>query len=440
MSNDIALSRYLQRHIEPGLPDSPSVTRRWRNTLVVPAYRESPDLLRQLSVTLATTDATLVILVLNRPDTEPDEAANQRLRDAAAALPGIAPGLHRLGPNIDLYCHDLERLAGPTPAKQGVGLARKTGCDIALLWKAQGAIVGDWICCTDADALLPQDYFTRLDSIEPAATAALFPFEHTPGDDPGCNDATALYELRLHYYVLGLEYAGSPYAWHALGSCLAVRADAYAQVRGFPRRAGAEDFYLLNKVSKLGPIARLRGEAISLRSRKSLRVPFGTGPAVNDMAASGPLEEQPRFYHPVCFAALREVLLTVPALQATAAADLPQMLAARGLPDSLSRLASDILHTMGLESVIAHCRTHGRTQAQFLRQFHQWFDAFRTLKFIHAMRAAGWPDQSLLALPTVTPMLWPAADVEPNDIQALRELLRQHWGWRSPTTLKPTDW
>ena len=440
MSTDIALSRYLRRHIESGLPECPPLTRRWRNVLVVPAYRESPDLLQRLAFALATADATLVILVLNRPDTEADAAVNQSLRNATAALPGTTPTLHRLGKNIDLYCYDLERLAGPTPAKQGVGLARKTGCDIALYWIAQQAIASDWICCTDADALLPRDYFARLDSVDPATRAAVFPFEHTPGDDPVCNDATALYELRLHYYVLGLEYAGSPYAWHALGSCLAVRADAYAQVRGFPRRAGAEDFYLMNKVSKLGPIARLQGEAIGLRSRTSRRVPFGTGPAVNDIATSGPLEVQPRFYHPVCFDMLREMLLAVPALQTTAEADLPRTLATGGVPDSLARLASDILHEMGLETVIAHCRAHGRTQAQFLRQFHQWFDAFRTLKFIHAMRGAGWPDQSLQALPTLTPVLWPAADMDLVDIPALRELVRRHWGWRSPIGVNPADW
>ena len=440
MRNDIALSRYLQRHIEPDLPDCLSPGGRWHNSLVVPAYGESPELLQQLAVTLANTGATLVILVLNRPDTEPDEAVNQSLRDAVATLPGVAPALYRLGPDIDLFCYDLERLAGPTPAKQGVGLARKTGCDIALRCKAQGAILGDWICCTDADALLPRDYFARLESIDPAATAAVFPFEHTPGVDPNCNKATALYELRLHYYVLGLEYAASPSAWHALGSCLAVRADAYAQVRGFPRRAGAEDFYLLNKVSKLGPVARLRGEAIGLRSRPSRRVPFGTGPAVKDIAASGPLEKQPRFYHPVCFDVLREVLRSIPALQAADAENLPHMLAAAGLSESLAQLASKILHQMGLEGVIAHCRTHGKTQAQFLRQFHQWFDAFRTLKFIHAMRAAGWPDQSLQALPAMTPVLWPAGDVDPRDIPALRELLRRHWGWHSPVSVSPADW
>ena len=117
MRNDIALSRYLQRHIEPDLPDCLSPGGRWHNSLVVPAYGESPELLQQLAVTLANTGATLVILVLNRPDTEPDEAVNQSLRDAVATLPGVAPALYRLGPDIDLFCYDLERLAGPTPAK-----------------------------------------------------------------------------------------------------------------------------------------------------------------------------------------------------------------------------------------------------------------------------------------------------------------------------------
>ncbi len=124
-------------------------------------------------------------------------------------------------------------------------------------------------------------------------------------DDESCNLATALYELRLHHYVRGLEYAGSPYAFHTLGSCLAVSFEGYAQVRGFPKRSGGEDFHLLNKLAKTGPVIRLAGDCIELASRHSQRAPFGTGAAVARISNAGMPLTLPLFYHPACFAALR---------------------------------------------------------------------------------------------------------------------------------------
>lgn len=433
MADSKALRRYRQRHGERALPGAPAPSRPWHNALVVPAYRESPGLLDRLDQAWRDADPVLVILLLNRPDSDPDEEANTPLRNALNRLPAGgrgASGCRRLNRHTDIYCHDLERLAGPTPAPQGVGLARKTGCDIALDWIGSGAIASDWIGTTDADATLPPDYFSRLDAVSGEAVAAVFPFEHLPGPDPLCDRATALYELRLHHYVLGLEYAGSPYAHHSLGSCTAVRSGAYAAVRGFPRRAGGEDFYLLNKLRKLGPVARLAGEVIRLQSRASNRVPFGTGPAVSKIAADANPPGLPLFYHPACFEVLRAALNSIPEMRDSPISALPGLLRQQGLPPALAAAGSEALQAMGLEAALQHCRRHGRTGDQFRRQFHQWFDAFRSLKFIHAMRDAGWPDLALTQLREARPALWPPAGPGPTDIETLRRGLRRRWQWR----------
>ena len=43
-----ARQRYLQRHSEPGLPPGPQPATPWHNVLVIPAYREDPQLARRL--------------------------------------------------------------------------------------------------------------------------------------------------------------------------------------------------------------------------------------------------------------------------------------------------------------------------------------------------------------------------------------------------------
>ncbi len=435
MRDTVALQRYLARHIERGLPHHRFTTPQWHDVLVLPAYREATALLETLVQLPAGAGRTLVILVLNRPDADGDPLANADLRVAIAgvSLPceqrDAVPVLC-LNPHTDLYLLDTEILWGPTPAALGVGLARKTGSDLALQWMAAGGISGQWLCSTDADATLPADYFEQLGSAAPAAVAAVFPFRHVPGTEEACNTATALYELRLHQYVLGLEYAGSPYAYHTLGSCLAIRANAYAQVRGFPQRAGAEDFYLLNKLAKLGPIARLHGNCIALQSRRSSRVPFGTGPAVAAILATEHPQEAAIFYHPRCFAALRALLASLPELAHAPNQDITQLLIRHGLDQTLATPAQLALAAQGIATALAHCQRQSTSSAQFLRQFHQWFDAFRTLKFIHALRDAGWPQQSLAQLEALQPALWPTTAVPARDVQHLLGASARHWGWQ----------
>ena len=116
--------------------------------------------------------------------------------------------------------------------------------------------------------------------------------------------ATALCEIRLRYLQRGLQWANSPYAFHAVGSSMAVHALSYAQVRGVPKRQAAEDFYLLGKLSKLRPLARVRGAPVRIRSRVSSRVPFGTGAETAKLTRGDALE----LYHPDCFAAVGDVM------------------------------------------------------------------------------------------------------------------------------------
>ncbi len=408
------VQRYLERYAEPGLPDCPvteTTLPRWYQVLVIPAYREEVDILKRLQDLPVAQRKTLVILVLNRPDSDEDANANTALRDAVAALPTggtrAKSMLHQLNASAELYCFDTEHHRGPLPKAEGVGYARKLGCDLALQWLHAGAIQCRWITSTDADATLPAACFERLEQVPLSASAATFPFYHVPGDDLTCHHATQLYELRLHQYVAGLRYADSPYAHYTLGSCLAIDVEAYIKVRGFPKRAGGEDFYLLNKLAKVGTVDLLRGPCVAIQSRPSNRVPFGTGPAVQDLLQKTSLHNAPLFYHPACFAALHAVLQAVPQLKSIDTSKaLPGSLL-QGLHATLAEQTVQILEGMGLAQGLEHCQSHSRSLQQFQRHFHQWFDGWRTLKLIHGLRDNGWPMCSLRDLQVLSAEEWP---------------------------------
>ncbi len=442
MKTDIALQRYLERHIEPDLPDAPVTSNRWQHVLVIPAYDEPPEFVQTL-VQLKSSDTVLVIVVLNRPDSDNNSQVNSPLRNALVNLAkaeGITDNnLHilQLNSSVDLYCYDMEDTKGPNPSAQGVGLARKVGCDIALLWQSQGAISGNWICSSDADALLPEDYFSRLRNLK-NSVAAVYPYAHKPGPVESINQATALYELRLHQYVRGLHYAQSPYAYHALGSCIAVHHRHYAQVRGYPKRSGGEDFYLLNKLAKLGAITSLEGQCISIVSRASHRVPFGTGPATQKIIAGGEGENSAIFYHPLCFETVRIFLHAVKQLRCKSLEELESVLVENGLSIQLAKTATTSLNTMNMDKAIEHCLKQGKTESQFIRQFHQWFDGFRTLKFIHAIRDKYLPMISLRESIQLQPSLFPTSISEQMSIEAIRIAILQDGDWLT-TMPSPTS-
>ena len=436
MRHELALSRYLSHYAESPLPDCPGTVEQWQHALIIPAYREPADFLDALAIQeWQDTGNILVIVVLNRPDDDPDEQCNEALRNAILTRPNHTASsadaaIYPLGNQMDLFLYDMERSHGPCPAREGVGLARKWGCDIALHWLQRGAINSQWLCSTDADARLPADYFRRLDDLPDTAAAVTFPFHHAPADDATLTTASMLYELRLHHYVLGLEYAGSRYAMHTLGSCMAVRANAYAHVRGVPRRNAAEDFYLLNKLAKIGDVARLPGNCIRLASRASDRVPFGTGPSVAAIEQLAVPLQAKLFYDPGSFHALKAVLRALQDAHESAW-DLNSALQTLGLDDALIDNSTSAMATLGLEKALSHCRRQCRTPAQFDRHMHHWFDGFRTLKFIHALRDKGMPLLGLDALGNSEPRLWPADMKGPYSLRERISAAQRHWQWQA---------
>ncbi len=231
----------------------------------------------------------------------------------------------------------------------------------------------------------------------------------------------------MHHYVLGLQHAKSPYAFHTLGSCLAINADAYMQCRGFPKRAGGEDFYLLNKLAKVGAIARLKGQCIRIASRRSDRAPFGTGPAIERLLSeSGPCTDSAHFYHPAGFEALRCLLLALPSLHGSRTTPLATLMEEVGLNTWLASATQEALQQLGFPEALRHCMKQARDEQQFLKQMHVWLDAFRTLRLMHLLRDAGLTPRSLVDLMEDAPQLWPTPS---TNVAQLRDGVNAGWGW-----------
>jgi hypothetical protein len=379
----VSIDKYLARHswFDPAASDglqrlAPHGP--WDHALVIPARREAIACLGA-AADPAARDAVLCVLVVNASDDPVDQREGTQLLAAVEAHPerwrGEGMSLHRVGP-LDVLIIDCVRGARRFGPEDGVGLARKIGADLVLRLHQLGMLRSPWIHCTDADARLPAEHFDRVVKAEPNVVATVAPFWHVPGDDPLADEATARYELSLRYYVAGLRSAGSPFAFHTIGSLISVSCSAYASARGFPRRQAGEDFYLLNKLAKLGVVRELEGAPVEIRSRRSARVPFGTGPAVEALLGGQPL----RVYDPRVFEALATVLRA-----------LAQIASGEGL-GALTRVTKELdvtqLHTCLAAARSLVVRYPARQLEQRLRER---FDGFRTLKLIHELTATRWP-------------------------------------------------
>jgi hypothetical protein len=381
-----AVGKYLLRRAEPEARGTLPFNEVFGHVLVIPTFGEGENLLRALeSVPPGPMGDVLTIVVVNARASSPASVHDDNRRSLAA--------LERLSRSRALLVIDRASPGRFFPERQGVGLARKIGTDVALALSAAGLVRSAWIHGTDADAVLPGDYFERSDE---SAAALLYPFAHDASRRPELTEASALYEISLRYYVAGLSFARSPYAFHTVGSTIAVRASSYAAAQGYPRRDAAEDFYLLNKLAKTGRVQRLAGSPIRLEARISDRVPFGTGRALARLQASN---DSLRLYHPEIFEQLASWLDVLEGFASSRGDPRARISTATALGAALER--------MGAWTALREAAHRSKGPEALRRRLHIWFDAFRTLKLIHALRDLGLPSlpwrEALMSAPFIPP-------------------------------------
>jgi glycosyl transferase family 2 len=352
--------------------------------VVIPALAESPTLFATLR-SLATNPAEflarfLVIVVVNqrtdarRQDKLDNLATLERLAAAEPPFPQIKLAwVDAASPGLEL-----------APRGGGVGLARKIGADLALSrLDFQG---GDPLLISlDADTLVGPDYLAALSRHfgQTRAGGAVIPFRHQQGSSAEEQRAIDLYELFLRSYVLGLELAGSPYAFHTVGSAMACRASAYARMGGMNSRSAGEDFYFLQQLQRTAGVARVSGTVVFPSARASHRVPFGTGRSVSRALAGD--EAAICFYRPECFRVLGDWLALV--AQQVELGGTGLCAASRGISAELC----GYLESAGFAAAWENLRSNNKSPQTLLTAFHGWFDGLRTMKLIHYLSAGAYP-------------------------------------------------
>jgi hypothetical protein len=374
--------------------------------VVIPALAESSSLFRTLSCIAANPSGdlrrTLVVCVVNNH--RPPVAAEEEIRDNQATLtilkeliagrkPSVAGtavlkgDLDRIaGSPLRLGCIDASSADAEIPDRDGgVGTARKIGMDAALVVLNGQGPGGGVICCLDADTLVMENYlaavynhFSR--SGDPAAVVG---YAHQKPADPGLLTAICGYEIFLRAYVIGLSFAGSPYAFHAIGSTMSCTAQAYAAVRGMNRRTAAEDFHFLDKLAKLRKVGHIGTTTVFPSSRPSGRVPFGTGQRMLRFMDGG--TDEYRLYDPRIFTILRGWLA---GMEADPDGEMDALLAdARKIHPDLKGYLDLSRFAMDWPVIRRNCpdAEHRR------RQFHVWFDGLKTLRLVHYLSRSAFP-------------------------------------------------
>lgn len=352
----------------------------WDYGVCLPALREGRwlhGLLRSLDRAAQFAQASvLAIVVVNNRESAPEPDRSDNLR-TLAHLSSRDPS------QVDVVAWDRCSVGRGLGSKDGVGTARKIGSDALLaLWKA-GRIRSSLASTTDGDARVEEDYFLRgaeknLGGLGKPTVGLVHRFRHEVTESPE-HLALTLYELYLRHYVLGLRWAKSPYAFHTIGSLLGFDLAAYERCRGFPRRQAGEDFYLLDKLAKVGAIAEAPS-LVRLEPRPSDRVPFGTGAAMARIDRALKAGRRFRLFPDSAFRAVRLLHETIAVLESPLDGDRVRERAAALGPEALASLGA-----LGFFAAADAAARTRKTPESYRRHLLTHFGSLKTFQWIRAL-------------------------------------------------------
>ncbi len=383
------ISTYLNKRASNNWKIENDYPKYFKNIIVVPSIAES-KILPQLIKSIELNDElelpnTLLLIVVNNSISSSDEVKedNKKTREY----------LRKLNTKLNLSFVDAFSTGKEMDDKNGgVGLARKIGMDLALTKFDYNSSKKNILICTDADCIVDTNYLSEISKEfnQNNYETAVVNFAHDISADDEETKAIICYEIFLRYYVLGLSFAKSEYAFHTIGSTMLCTPEAYVKVEGMNKRKAAEDFYFLEKLAKIYPIGEIKSTFVHPSKRSSWRVPFGTGRSVERYLSNERDEYQ--LYDPKSFIVLKnwlEVLYDRSLSQ-------PELVSGSlNIAKNIHPSLYNFLNQQDFENFVNKVLLKNNSQNEIEKQKHYWFDAFKTLKLIHYLRDTVYPYKNM---------------------------------------------
>lgn len=345
----------------------------------IPAYDELEWLPQTLLSLANQTDTHFEVWIcVNHAEGSWHGSAGARVALANGATLAMLAKLKKSLP-YPLHVLDATGIRSPSIEMAGVGWARKSLFE-HIFHERGTQIIG---ISLDADTDLDSNYIQALRegfTEFPNCVGCAVPYYHRLPENRQQALQLLRYEIYLRYYHLNLWRIGSPYALTALGSALAFRGDAYLKVRGFPARQAGEDFYLLQRLVKMGPVLPWLPTRVYPASRCSQRVPFGTGILLEE-GGLAVMDTRFPFYPLPIFDRIQQTIDMIPSWF-----EKPQVLPVQDFLDL----------RMGGVAPWLRMKRNARTSRDFLRAFHQRFDGLKLLQCLRFYQGALIPDPASL--------------------------------------------
>jgi glycosyltransferase involved in cell wall biosynthesis len=378
------MSVYLDRYAYPPLQIESKPIIGTALIIVIPVFNE-PNLLVALNSLLNSSmpDVPIeVLVVINQSESCDEKTAAQNRLTFEETNDWILANSNK---RLSFYVRHISF----AKKHAGVGLARKAGMDEAVRrFEAIGNDKGI-ILCYDADCTCSRNYLSAVYHFftDKELNGASIYYEHKTDHLSGTDkEGIVQYELHLRYYANGLRKAGYPYAFHTVGSSMAVRADIYKKAGGMNRRKAGEDFHFLHKVIPFGNFDEINSTSVYPSARISTRVPFGTGKAMEDWNN----QNKPYFesYHPRIFIELALFLKRV-----------PNFYRCTNLDNEIQELPSTIqayLIDENFIEVLNGISKQSNNLKTFIHRWFAWFNGLRTLHLVHYLRDNRYPSISIV--------------------------------------------
>ena len=392
------VKKYLKKYSLPGWEIEHAGLENINNVAVIPAISEL-DNIKILLTSLADNESehfpsTLFLFVVNNPAGSNNEVKgdNKKTIDSLRLLIKSETGNYDdfrtkvISSGLRIAFVDASSPGKELPSKDaGVGLARKIGMDLALTLFNYDSREKKILICLDADCKVEKNYLTSIvDNFNTRnlSAAAVNFSHHLTGSDEQIS-AIICYEIFLRYYVLGLKYACSHYAFHTIGSTMACDYEAYLKAEGMNKKKAAEDFYFMEKLAKNVKVEHISETTVYPSSRGSWRVPFGTGQRVNRFLAH--THNEYLLYNPGSFRILKEWITEFNSPDVEDAGY--YLTKAAGIDLYLHKFLVEQKFSESWNKILQNSASNEQANKQKIK----WFDGFRTLKLIHYLRDSAYP-------------------------------------------------